>query len=236
MNLTKATRKWFALLGAVAFIALGVPGAYAQQSQTQTQDLSISAEFPQPKDPRTRATMHTELAALYFEDGNLIVALEELTLAASIDPTYAPAFSTRGLVLYYVKEYDSAEKDFQRALSLDERNPNISNNYGWFLCQTGREKESIQYFERAYKNPIYQTPASAYLNAGACLIKLGELDRAEDELRRSLRLTPGNPQALYHLAEVSYKRGNFDAAKKQLTELSRMAEDLRQSVARFKIA
>lgn len=224
MKSTMAVRKWFRVFGAVALAALVVPGVRAQQTQVQTQDTTMLSEFPQPKDPRTRATMHTELASLYFEDGNLIVALEELTLATAIDPTYAPAFSTRGLVLYYVKELDSAEKDFQRALSLDERSPNISNNYGWFLCQTGREKESIPYFERAYKNPIYQTPASAYLNAGACLIKLGELDRAEDELRRSLRLTPDNPQALYHLAEVSYRRGNFDAAKKQLTELSRMSE------------
>ena len=195
--------------------------AGAQQLAPDPVGMSSS---PMPKDARTRAKAHTELGALYFQDGNLIVALEELTLAAAIDPDYAPALSTRGLVLYYVKEFDSAEKDFRRALSLEERNPDINNNYGWFLCQTGRAKESIPYFERAYRNPMYQTPANAYLNAGACHIKTNELDLAEDALRRSLRLMLENPQALYYLADVSYRRGNFDAARKQLTDAGRLVE------------
>jgi type IV pilus assembly protein PilF len=215
----------FACFFAVACLAGLIPLAGAQQPSTAPLDSpSFSPSAPTPKDPRTRAKAHTELGSLYFQDGNLIVALEELTLAAAIDPDYAPAFATRGLVLYYVKEFDSAEKDFQRALSLDDRNPEISNNYGWFLCQTGRAKGSIEYFERAYKNPLYQTPASAYLNAGACHIKTGQLDAARDALQRSLRLMPGNPQALYHLADVAYLRGNYDSARKQLMEALQVVE------------
>jgi type IV pilus assembly protein PilF len=192
------------------------PLASAQQQAQDQQTGTFST--PAPKDPRTRAKVHTELGSLYFQDGNMIVALEELTLAAAIDPDYALAFSTRGLVLYYVKEFESAEKDFRRALSLEERNPEINNNFGWFLCETGKVAESLEYFERAYKNQLYQTPANAYLNAGACQIKLNELDLAEEALQKSLRLMPENPQALYHLANVSYKRGNFDAARKRLMQ------------------
>jgi type IV pilus assembly protein PilF len=197
------------------------PPAGAQSAADQAAD---APSVPQPKDPRTRAKAHTDLGALYFQDGNLIVALEELTLAAAIDPTYAPAFSIRGLVLFHVKEFDSAEKDFRQALSLDGRNPEISNNYGWFLCQTDRAAESIAYFERAYSNPLYQTPANAYVNAGACHLKLGELDYADVALRRSLRLAPDNPLALYHLADVHYRRGNFDAARKQLMDVFKQVD------------
>lgn len=216
-------RKGFACFCIVLLSSGLVLPADAQQPAPAGQ----AAESPwtmKPKDPRTRAQAHTELGALYFQNGNLIVALEELTLAAAIDPDYAPAFSTRGLVLYYVKEFESAEKDFQRALNLDERNPEIANNYGWFLCETGREKDAIEYFERAYKNPVYQTPANAYLNAGACYLKLDELDLADDALRRSQRLSPNNPRTLYHLADVFYRRGNYDAARKHLTEAARLDE------------
>jgi type IV pilus assembly protein PilF len=198
-----------------------IPRVDAQSSSEQTANTPWA---PAPKDARTRARVHTELGSLYFQDGDLITALEELTIAAAIDPDYAPALSTRGLVLYYVKEFDSAEKDLLRALSLDERNPEIANNYGWFLCETGRVKESLEYFERAYKNPMYQTPANAYLNMGACYLKLGKIDQADDVLHRSLRLMPENPKALYHLADVYYRRGNHDAAKKQLMEASRLVE------------
>ena len=205
--------------GFASFCAMTMLSGLAPLAGAQQQDQPANTfSAPTPKDARTRAKVHTELGSLYFQDGNLIVALEELTLAAAIDPDYALAFSTRGLVLYYVKEFESAESDFRRALDLDEKNPDINNNFGWFLCQIGQVKESLPYFERAYKNPMYQTPANAYLNAGACQIKLDELDLAEEALQKSLRLMPENPQALYHLANVSYKRGNFDAARKRMMQ------------------
>ena len=177
-----------------------------------------------PKDVHTRAKAHTELASLYFQSNNLIVALEELTLAISINPNYAPAYSTRGLVLFYIKEFESARKDFQRAVQLDERDPEINNNYGWFLCHTGKQKESIAYFERAIRNPLYQTPEVAYLNAGACYIELGDLDSAEDYVRKSMRLAPDNPQTIFQLANVLYRRGNLDAARKYLTDLAQASD------------
>ena len=209
----------FVCLSAGAFF---VPGALAQNNST-----TGSSDFQQvavPKDEQTRAKAHTELASLYFQSGNLIVALEELTFAISISQNYAPAYAMRGLVLYHIKEFDSADKDFTRALSLNEKDPEINNNYGWYLCQTGRVKESIEYFQRALRNPLYQTPEIAYLNVGACHTKLGELDLAEDYIRKTLRFSPDNPQALFQLATVSYKRGNYDAARQHLMNVVRRSE------------
>jgi type IV pilus assembly protein PilF len=202
-------------------LLLAVPAAHAQKSEPPPAEMLSSA---QPKDIYTRAKLHTELGSMYFQNGNLIVALEELTIAISINPNYAQAYSTRGLVLYYIKELVSAEKDFQRALSLDARDPEINNNYGWFLCQTGKEKESIAYFQRAMNNPLYQTPETAYLNAGACYVKLGELALAEEFVRKTLRLSRDNPQALVQLAKISYQRGNYDAAREHLNTVVRQSD------------
>lgn len=203
----------------VALVA--VPSAMAQNSvASPTEPLSSST----PKDVHTRAKLHTELGSLYFQNGNLIVALEELTIAISINPNYAQAYSTRGLVLFYIKEMESAQKDFERALDLDARDPEISNNYGWFLCQTGKEKESIAFFQRAIDNALYQTPEIAYLNAGACYITLGDLESAEEYVRQALRFSPENPQALLRLAIISYKRGNFDAAREHMKNVVRLSD------------
>jgi type IV pilus assembly protein PilF len=216
-----------ALRGFIAFFCLGAlalmvaPSALAQKSVPPPVETMQAAV---PKDIHTRAKLHTELGSLYFQNGNLIVALEELTIAISINPNYAQAYSTRGVVLYYIKEFESAEKDFRRALELDERDPEISNNYGWFLCRTGKEKEAIAYFQRALKSPLYQTPEAAYLNAGTCYIKLGDLDSAEDAIRRSLRFVPDNWQGLFQLANISYKRGNFDAAREHLKNVVRLTD------------
>lgn len=214
-------RRFLTLFCLAAAVVLFAPPALAQKSVPPAEELIGSAK---PKDIHTRAKLHTELASLYFQSGELIVALEELTIAISIDPDYAPAYSTRGVVLYYIKEFESAEKDFRKALSLDEKNPEISNNFGWFLCQIGKAKESIDYFQRAIKNPLYRTPDAAYLNAGACYVKLGDLDTADDYVRRSLRLKQDNPQALYQLANISYRRGNYDAAKEHLKNVVRLSD------------
>lgn len=210
-------------------VLLTVPSAQAQKTTQATDSLAGSA----PKDIGTRAKMHTELGSLYFQDGNLIVALEELTMAVSINPNYAQAYSTRGLVLYYIKELESADKDFRKALDLDPKDPEISNNYGWFLCQIGREKESIAFFQRAIKNPLYQTPETAYLNAAACYIKLDDLAAAEDYLGKTLRFNRENPQALYHLAVISYKQGNYDAAKKRLLDVVRLTDPSAETLGLF---
>lgn len=218
----KLHRKLISILCFLAFASLNLSSAQAQQNSSPSNEAFTGSSMP--KDLNTRAKLHTELGSLYFQNGNLIVALEELTIATSIHPDYAPAYSTRGIVLYYIKEYASAEKDFQRALSLAEMDPEINNNYGWFLCQIGKFRESVTYFERAIKNPLYQTPEVAYLNAGSCYVKIGELDTGEEYIRKSLRFTPENPPALFQLAIILYKRGNFDGAREHLKNVVRLSD------------
>ncbi len=214
----RAMRAWFAILGALTLLAAAP--AWAQKSMPLPDEPATST----PKDVHTRAKAHTELGSLYFQSGNLIVALEELTIAISINPNYAPAYSTRGLVLFHIKEWESADKDFRKALDLDEKDPDIANNYGWFLCETGKPKASIAYFERAFKNSLYQTPEVAFLNAGACYVKLGDITAGEEYVRRSLRLSPENPRALLQLAQIAYLRGNYDAAKLHLEKVVRATD------------
>lgn len=208
------------LAGALLMLALVTPGL----AQNATQAASEVASSGGVGDPHTRAKLHTELGALYFQDGNMAVALEELKIAIAISPTYSPAYNVRGLVRLYLREMALAEEDFKKALSLAENDPEINNNYGWFLCQTAREKDSVPYFLRAVKNPLYQTPDRAYLNAGRCSQKAGDIDAAEDFYQKALRFSPDNPQALLQLAGISYKRGNYEQAKKQLSDVVRKVE------------
>ena len=211
------------VVAAYLFSCLSVCSFYAaaQNAPSVPMDTGIQAT---PKDIVTRAKAHTELASLYFQNGNIIVALEELTLAISINPDYAPAYGMRGLALFHIREFDSAEKDFRRALSLNEKDPEINNNYGWYLCQTGKAKEAIGYFQKAIGNPLYQTPEVAYLNAGACYVKMNEFDLAEEYVRKTLRFSPDNAQALFQLGEIAYRRGNLEAARSHLINVVRKME------------
>jgi len=215
---------------AVAIVALLCLGACSSTTVAPTakakaaEDEVDSRRPTPPRDARTRAKLHTELGSLYLQSGNLAVALQELLIAIDIDPDYGKAYGTRALAHFGIRELELADRDFQRALSIDRNDPDISNNYGWFLCQIGRGKEGITYLQRALKDPLYETPERAYLNAGGCYATLGDLERAETFVQQSLRLAPGNPQAELQLANIYYRRGDLQLANEQLASLVRKTE------------
>ncbi|MEO8330954.1 MAG: type IV pilus biogenesis/stability protein PilW [Gallionella sp.] len=172
------------------------------------------------------ARVHTELAGLYFERNQYGVALEELDQALQADRSYAQAYSVRGLVHMALREDDLAEEDFKRSLNLDKNDSDTHNNYGWFLCQRGREKESIPHFMAAVKNPLYQTPGRAFLNAGLCSRKIGNNKDAEEFLQRALVLQPGMPQALLAMAELNFANGDYAAAKRYFSGYAQSSDNL----------
>ena len=168
-----------------------------------------------PVDERARnsAKIHTELAASYFERGQYAIALQEIGVALQSDDDYAPAYNVRGLVRMTLREDAQAEADFRRSLKLEPGNAATHNNFGWFLCQRGRAKESIAEFLEALKDPLYNTPDLAYANAGICAQRAGDLVAAESYLERALILRPGMPEALAGLAEVHYSKGDVATAR-----------------------
>lgn len=174
----------------------------------------------------TSARVHTELAGLYYERAQMGIALDEVEQALQADRNYAPAYSVRGLIHMELREDKEAEEDFQQSLRLDKSDSETHNNYGWFLCQRGKEKESIPHFMAALKNPLYETPQRAWLNAGLCSRKAGNDKDAEEFLRRALQLQPGLPQALLGMAELSFANGDYLAAKKYFAAFSGKTDTL----------
>jgi type IV pilus assembly protein PilF len=172
------------------------------------------------------AKAHTDLAAAYYERLQYSIALEEVGKALNADSGYAPAYDVRGLVNMALHEDQQAEKDFQHSLELDGNDPQAQNNYGWFLCQRGRERESVKYFMNALKVPLYTTPEQAYLNAGVCSGKIGETKNAEEFLKKALALRPNMPDALLALADLDFSIGDYAGAKSYFMRFLKSSESL----------
>lgn len=173
-------------------------------------------------DARTRAKAHTELAAGYYELGNMGVALDELKTAIKADSDYARAYDVQGLVFMELRENDKAESSFERALRLAPNDPGVLHNYGWFLCQTGREKESIPHFMKAIAQPLYQAPAKSYAAAGQCSLKLKNDKDATEFFNRALRLDPNNLVALPAYAEMNYRLGRMQDARAMIGRYNKL--------------
>jgi type IV pilus assembly protein PilF len=181
-------------------------------------------------DPRNRARIHTELAALYYGRGNMGVALEELRIATAADAGYAPAHGMFGLVYMELRENQLAESSFERALRLAPNDADINHNYGWFLCQTGREPASIKYFLHAVRNPLYPTPWRSYSAAGACTLRTDNLKDAEEFFQRALKMEPDEPVSLLQLGQIRYRQGKLGDARKLVSRYNKLVTPTAESL------
>lgn len=215
-----------AILILSAALVAGCAGSPAQQ---------VAAEMPVSEqtasgDAQQRAKVHTELGTLYYQAGNMGVALQEARVALEADVNYAPAYNLLGLVHMLLRENELAQSNFERASRLAPGDPEIANNYGWFLCQNGREPEAIQYFLTAVKNPHYKTPTRPYTNAGLCSLRLKDDQAAEEYFRRAAAADGSNAMALFQLADIAYRRGEYSKARQFLGEVHRANEPNAESL------
>ena len=182
-------------------------------------------------DAQKRAKIHTELASGYLQLGRYGVAQDEARVAIEADPGYAPGYNLLGLIHMNLHENAPAEDSFRKALRLAPNDPEINNNYGWFLCQTDREQQSVAHFMTAIKNPLYATPSKSMTALGLCYLKMKDDRLAEDFLSKALRADGGsNVQALYWLSDLYYRNSRYNEARMSLNELHKVMEPTSQSV------
>ncbi len=173
-------------------------------------------------DQRRRAKIRLELAVNYFKERQIKTALEELRSAEAADPNFADVHNMRAIVLSSIGENKDAEASFLRALRLTPTDSDINNNFGWFLCQQGRERESIRFFDAAARNPLYQTPAMPIRNAGICLMRVQDWKAAETYLMRSFEMEPGNVVGVYNLALMYLRAKDLERAWFYAERLNKM--------------
>lgn len=172
---------------------------------------------------RMRARIHTELAASYFELGNMAVALEEVREALRADQNYGPAHNVAALVYAQLKEESLAEESFKRALRINPADSDAHNNYGLFLCQRKQEREAIKHFMTAVRNALYPNPDRSYVNAGVCARRSGNTADAESFFQQALKIRPTQPLALFQMADLSYTRRDYVEARHYLNRLTQVA-------------
>lgn len=212
------------LLLLLPLLVAGCAGGIGGSSPTEPEIGQSRADITDQGDGRNRARANTELASLYYERGNLGVALEVLRTATSADPGYAPAHGMLGIVYMDLRENVLAQQSFERALRYAPNDPDINHNYGWFLCQTGKEAESTRFFLAAIRNPLYPTPWKSYSAAGQCAMKKDNLKDAADFFGRALKLEPDEPNSLLQLATIHFRTGQLDEARRLVTRYSRVVE------------
>ncbi|MGI4844428.1 MAG: type IV pilus biogenesis/stability protein PilW [Janthinobacterium lividum] len=160
-----------------------------------------------------RAAIRLQLAVGYYQNGQYETALDEVKQALAADPGNAEAHGLRALVYTAMGQLALADDNYQTALRLKPGNPDLSNNYGSFLCTSlNKPAQAMPYFDAALRNPVYQTPVSALVNAGLCSIRSKNFQAAERYLLEALRYNPDLQASNAGLARTYYERRDYPRA------------------------
>ncbi len=209
------TRLLLCLLAGAALSACGTGSGGAGRSPNAAGLQGSTTELKTASDETSdekRASIRLQLAIGYYQSGNYDVALDEIKKALAAKGEYADAYGVRALIYTSMGEMVLADENYQHALRLAPRNPELANNYGSFLCQVGRGAQAMPYFESALRDPMYQSPVKAMVNAGGCALKLKNYDAAEAYLLDALRFEPDFPAIHAGLARVYFVRRNYTRA------------------------
>lgn len=168
---------------------------------------------PEGADVKRRADVRMELATGYFRRGQLDVALEEVKRALAVDPTLSAAHNLSGLIHASRGEEVLAERSFRQALQINARDADTMQNFGWFLCQRKRYPEADAMFMQALSVLANRDSSRTLLAQGVCQASAGQLAEAERALAKAYELDPTSPSIAVNLAEVLYRRGEYERAR-----------------------
>jgi type IV pilus assembly protein PilF len=165
------------------------------------------------KQPAQAAIANTQLAIEYMKLGQLANARDYIERALSQNASNPDVQSTAGLVYERLNDMGKAERAYEAAVRLSKNDPRIANSYAGFLCRTGKTAAGEKMFNDVARNPLYQTPAVAFVNAGVCVRSTGNLVDADRYFTRALAIRPNMPEALLQQGNVAFDRGDAAQAR-----------------------
>ncbi len=183
-----------------------------------------------PQAANRLAEVHTQLGIGYLREGKLEQAYDRLERALDADPNYSTAHNAMGLLQERLKNPRRAEEHYRRAVSVNPRDSAAQNNYGGFLCRQERYEEGEARIIKVTEDPLYKSREIAYTNAGLCMRRAGNNEKAERYLRSALQINPKIPQALFAMSELSYENAQYLTARAYLQRYLEVASHTPQSL------
>ncbi|HAO21509.1 MAG TPA: hypothetical protein DCQ37_14195 [Desulfobacteraceae bacterium] len=125
-------------------------------------------------------------------------------------------FFFRAKAQYYLKDYDKAIADYNKAIELNPNLDSAYNNRGFIYDENGDYDKAIADYNKAIElNPNLD---AAYNNRGSSYGKKGDYAKAFDDYNKSIRINNKNDSAFLNRGNIYYKQGDYDKAIEDYTK------------------
>ena len=166
---------------------------------------------------QAQARVHTELAARYYQAGQVAVAVQEAQIALDSDAGYVPGHPLFALVDAQLRQNAQADAHFRQALSLSEaqRLPtsDLRNSYAWYLCQTDRMAQGLNELSPVLRDPLYGSLDKALVNASVCAARLEQYELADSYVNAALAMRPDFATAYLYRGHLAVQKSQWRAAQ-----------------------
>jgi len=119
-------------------------------------------------------------------------------------------------------EFEQAIDHYLKALELDPTNHIVMNNISGIYIRLQLFNEALSFAGKALV--VKTNYAPSFINAGIAHVSKGNLTEGEVFLTRAVALDPSNRVALFNLAVLCEKQGNYDRAFENYYKLSQMRD------------
>ncbi|MCC6491766.1 MAG: tetratricopeptide repeat protein [Pirellulales bacterium] len=136
------------------------------------------------------------------------------TQALNIDVNAVPAYIGRGEAALELGQMDIASTDFSMALQMDPNNARLLSDVGHIMVNSD-PVGAIQRLDDALA--INDQDARAYRDRGMAHVLLGEYEKAEADVRRSVEVDPTDHENFMVEANVYLMQNKYDPAIEALT-------------------
>ena len=203
------------LLSACTTTSSSFTTPYATKETTST-----GSSYDLEKAAATRLT----LGLRYLQQGDFEKAKFNLDKALAHYPKSEEV--QRGVAWYYekVNEDKLAEEHYRKALSINNKNPSLLNQYGVFLCRKGKLNESLEMFQASINIPSNKDVSGTYENAATCNIMAGNQEAAEGNYRKALNHNPEQRDSLFGMARIEYSKGRYERTRAYLSRFEEVAK------------
>jgi len=179
-----------------------------------------------PSTPLPEAAAHYQAGVAAFQDGEIELAIQELSLAIQTDPDFAEAYRLRGVVYREAGQLAEAEADLTQAIALA---PNLVEAYyerGNLYLDLARGDEALRDLTAAIE--LQPDHAEAYYRrAQACgwyVPDCGD-DLVKADLDRAIELAPDFGEVWLFRGEFYFWEETYDLALSDLTRAVELAPD-----------
>jgi tetratricopeptide (TPR) repeat protein len=138
-----------------------------------------------------RYEAQVDLATGYMHQNHLAQARAAVERAIAIEPSFAPAYETRGLILWRGGDPRAAIGSLETAVRADPRNARALVWMGMAQTNLDRPADALTTFRRAAQ--VDPTNVDAWIGVANAALTLHDLDTAAGALQNAERLQPNRP-------------------------------------------